>query len=130
MKRTILGAGAVLAFLVLPVMASATNGYFTHGYGTEYKGMAGAGVALALDALAGATNPAAIAFVGTRGDVGLALFSPDRDYTVTGAPSGYPGTFGLEPGKVSSGSRLFPIPYAAWSHSLGPRQAAGVMLYG
>ena len=38
---------AVAAFGVQPAVA--TNGYFTHGYGTANKGMAGAGVALPQD---------------------------------------------------------------------------------
>ena len=51
--------GAVAAVLILAPVAQATNGYFTHGYGTTNKGMAGAGVALPQDALTVATNPAA-----------------------------------------------------------------------
>ena len=71
----------------------ATNGYFAHGFGTHYKAMAGAGVGLSLDALAPATNPAAAASVGKQVDVSLGLFNPNRSYTVTGNPSGYPGNF-------------------------------------
>lgn len=127
MKRilSILGAAAVL----LPAVAFATNGYFTHGYGTESKGMAGAGVALPLGAIGAANNPATAAFLGTRTEVGLAIFNPNRDYTVVGDPSGAPGTFGLAPGKVSSGSRIFPIPSLAMSRTLGARQAVAVLAY-
>lgn len=78
---------AVLAMLATP--ARATDGYFSHGYGTHYKGLAGAGAALHLDSLAAATNPAAMAFVGPRWDASLSLFSPDRYYTVSGNPSGF-----------------------------------------
>ena len=91
-----LAAALVLAFAAAPAFAS--NGYFAHGYGTHYKGMAGAGAALHLDSLAPATNPAAAAFLGPRIDASIALFNPNRFYTVTGNPSGYPGTFGLTPG--------------------------------
>ena len=55
---------ALLAALATP--ARATNGYFAHGYGTHYKGIAGAGVALHLDSLASATNPAATASTPAR----------------------------------------------------------------
>ena len=83
---TILATAAVLAAVAAPALA--TDGYFSHGYGTHYKGIAGAGAALHLDSLAAATNPAAMAFLGPRWDASLALFSPDRYYTVTGNPSG------------------------------------------
>jgi long-chain fatty acid transport protein len=89
-----------VAALTAPTRSLATNGYFEHGYGTQSKGMAGAGAALALDGISVATDPASLAFLGDRLDVGLALFNPNRDYEVTGAPSGHPGTFGLAPGKV------------------------------
>ena len=49
-------------FLMLAGTASATNGYFTHGTGTKNKGMAGAGIAGATDAIAIANNPAAAIF--------------------------------------------------------------------
>ncbi len=74
---------------MLATPARATDGYFSHGYGTHYKGLAGAGAALHLDSLAAATNPAAMAFVGPRWDASLSLFSPDRYYTVSGNPSGF-----------------------------------------
>jgi long-chain fatty acid transport protein len=119
-----------LAIALLPAIAHATNGYFEHGYGTDSKALAGAGVAMPLGAMSAATNPAAMAFVGNRTDVGLALFSPSRDYTVMGAPSGYPGTFGLLPGKVESGSNAFVIPGVGWNRALGGRQSLGVILFG
>jgi long-chain fatty acid transport protein len=119
-----------LAALLAPAASRATNGYFEHGYGTDSKAMAGAGVALPLGSLSAATNPAAMAFVGERFDVAVALFNPNRDYTVTGAPSGYPGTFGLAPGKVESESRYFAVPSLGYNHALGTEQSLGVSLYG
>jgi len=119
-----------LAVILTPSAVRATNGYFEHGYGTDYKALAGAGVALPLGSLAAATNPAALAFVGERFDVALALFNPNRDYTVTGAPSGYPGTFGLAPGKVESDSRYFPVPSLGYNHPLDEDQSVGVSLCG
>jgi hypothetical protein len=53
--------------LVTPLLANATNGYFSHGYGAKSQGMAGVGIALPQDALAAATNPAGTALVGTSG---------------------------------------------------------------
>ncbi len=123
-----LTAAAVLSLAEAP--AFATNGYFAHGYGTHYKAMAGAGAALHLNSLAPATNPAAMAFLGPRRDVSLSLFNPNRSYTVTGNPSGYPGTFGLTPGTVESESRVFPVPALGANWTLGENSALGLTLYG
>jgi long-chain fatty acid transport protein len=116
--------------LTVPGPAFATDGYFAHGYGTENKAMAGAGVALSLNTLAPATNPAGLAFLGTRYDVGFAVFSPNREFSVTGLPSGFPGTFGLAPGTVESGSTAFPVPSMGASWRAGENGAFGVAVYG
>jgi long-chain fatty acid transport protein len=129
--RTIDLAGLLalgLAASALP--AYATNGYFSHGYGTVSKGMAGAGSALAVDFMAAATNPAATVVVGPGVDFGVAVFSPDREYDVTGQPSGFPGTFGLAPGAVRSGSRVFAIPHVGLTWRLGGRATVGLAMYG
>ncbi len=120
----------VLAAVVLAPAAGATNGYFTHGYGTTNKGMAGAGVALPQDAMTVATNPAGLAFLDKRYDAGLAFFNPNRQYTVDGNPTGFPGTFGLLPGTVESDSELFFIPHFAAKWDAGAGRAFGLALYG
>jgi long-chain fatty acid transport protein len=129
-KATIVAVAAALVLAAFAAPAFATNGYFSHGYGTQYKGMAGAGAALHLNSLAPATNPAAMAFLGPRWDASLALFNPNRSYTVTGGPSGYPGTFGLTPGEVESDSRYFPIPGLGANWRVGDDAAFGLTLYG
>jgi long-chain fatty acid transport protein len=101
---------AALLTLTSVTAANATNGYFVHGYGTACKAMAGACAAMPQDTLTIATNPAGLAFVGQRYDVGLAVFSPSRKYTVEGAPTGFPGTFGLTPGTVESDSNYHFVP--------------------
>lgn len=121
------------ALLVLGLVAGtaeATNGYFSHGYGTPYKSVAGAGVALRLNTLAPATNPAAMVWVGRGFDVEMSLFNPNRDFTVNGAPSGFPGTFGLAPGTVESDSLIFLIPGAGANWMLTEDDSLGVTLYG
>ena len=123
-----LATALVLGFAAAP--AFATNGYFAHGYGTHYKGMAGAGAALHLNSLAPATNPAAMAFLGPRWDASLSLFNPNRSYSVTGNPSGFPGTFGLTPGTVESDSRYFPVPAFGGNWNAGENGAFGLALYG
>jgi long-chain fatty acid transport protein len=85
---------AVSGVIVSPAVY-ATNGYFSHGYSTKEKGLAGAGTAFSQDSMAAATNPAGMAFVGERMDAGIQLFSPSpRGYTVTGSPP-VPGGVGV-----------------------------------
>ncbi len=130
-KKQIIGTLAALVLFGCTVSSVfATNGYFRHGYGTQYRGMAGAGTALALSSLAGATNPASMVFVGKRYDVGIAFFSPDRQYTVTGNPSGAPGTFGLAPGTVVSDSKSFFMPSLGGNWMLNDQTSFGVSVYG
>jgi long-chain fatty acid transport protein len=111
-------------------LASATNGYFAHGYGTKNKGLAGAGVALPQDALAMATNPAGIAAVGQRLDIDLALFHPTRQYTVVGDPSGDAGTFPMQTGTVESDTNYFLIPSLGYTQPIGGNMAWGIAIYG
>lgn len=131
LKSFVVGLVALVATLgFFLTSAHATNGYFSHGYGLKYKGLAGAGVALRLGPLGPATNPAALAGLGKRYDLSLSFFNPNRQYTVTGAPSGFPGTFGLAPGTVESGSTLFVIPSLSASWALNDNSSFGVSIYG
>ncbi len=129
--KLVSGALAVTLLIgALAPAAEATNGYFTHGYGTANKGLAGAGVALPQDALTIATNPAGIAFLTKRYDVGLAIFNPNRSYTIVGNPTGFPGTFGLLPGTVESDSEYFGVPYFGANWELGANRRFGLAVYG
>jgi long-chain fatty acid transport protein len=130
MRHPIAALAAALVLVLMAAEASATNGYFAHGYGTHYKGLAGAGAALPLNSLGVSTNPAMAAFLGPRYDASLALFNPNRSYTVNGSPSGFPGTFGLTPGEVESDSRYFPVPALGASWGAGDRGAFSLVLYG
>ncbi len=125
-------AGMALAMTLgmLAPVAEATNGYFTHGYGTANKGMAGAGVALPQDSMIIATNPAGIAFLDKRYDAGLAIFNPNRSYNVIGNPTGFPGTFGLTPGKVDSDSEYFFVPHFGFIKETGANSRFGLALFG
>ncbi len=124
-------AGIILLLLAFFAgNASATNGYFSIAYGTKYKGLGGAGVALNLSPMAAATNPGAMTFVGKSYYVGLTLFNPNRSYTVTGTPSGFPDTFPLTPGTVESGSTLFFIPALAANWMINETTSFGLTIYG
>jgi len=120
-------AVAVAMAAALPGAAYATNGYFAHGYGSKSNGMAGAGVALPLDTLAAATNPAGMVMVGNRMDVGLALFSPIREYTVKGGTGAFPPFAGPT---VDSDNELFPIPNFGWNRALTKDSSFGISAYG
>ncbi len=137
-KKSLL-AIAVSSVLVSPIV-NATNGFFMHGASTKEKGMAGAGAAFSQDALASATNPAGMAFVGARFDFGLAVFSPSpRSYTVTGSPVA-PGSdpnapFGsfinATPGvEVESDSDFFFIPHIGYNWQINETTTVGVAVYG
>ncbi|HEY9531842.1 MAG TPA: long-chain fatty acid transporter, partial [Burkholderiales bacterium] len=82
MRKAILAAAAALA--LAPLAAHATTGYFQHGYGIKAKGMGGVGIALPQDSLAAATNPAGMALIGSRADIGVDWFAPDRGAEITG----------------------------------------------
>jgi long-chain fatty acid transport protein len=114
-----------MVMIVAPT-AFATNGYFLHGIGTSSKAMAGASVALPQEALDADTNPAAGVFLNRGYTFSLAFFSPDRQYTVTGNPSGYPQTFGLTPGTVTSKSKYFPMPAAGFNFPINRASALTV----
>lgn len=111
--------------------AQATNGYSPTGFGTANKGLAGAGVALPQDALAGATNPAGMLFVGSRFDLGAALFSPDRGFKAddnAGPPPAMPGDPSSVPaGSYDSRKDLFLIPHLGWNRRLDEHSSIGVL---
>lgn len=130
-RSTLTALLALALLLALAPAAEATNGYLIHGIGTKAKGMAGAGIALPQDALAAGTNPAGLVFVGKRNDLGVALFNPNRSYTVTGNPSGPPPQFfPLVPGTVESGSEYFVVPNFGLSRVLNANSSAGLAVYG
>ena len=107
----------------LPQPAAATNGYFSIGYGMKATGMGGASTATSQDTLGGATNPASMAFVGNRLDIGVTAFNPLRSSTRSGLGPGLDGT-------SVSGSNLFGIPEFGYNHMANPKLALGISMYG
>jgi len=116
-----LGALA-LAAAVLPTSVFATNGYFTNGSSIQSNGLGGAGIAFPVDALAGYINPAGIAFVGNRVDVGLTVFNPDRSATITGNQYGADGSYS------GNGVKYFLLPEAGYTHQVADDLYVGLSL--
>jgi len=129
MKRTAKNilAVAVTAAMCAPMAAMATNGYFGHGIGMKSMGMGGAGIAMAQDSLASATNPAAAALVGDRIDFGLNLFIPDRETNVSGSAGGSGAFDGTYEGNETS---AFPIPEFGYNRDLGNDMAFALTVVG
>lgn len=113
--------------LAPPVLA--TNGYSPTGFGTTNKGLAGAGVAFPQDTLAAATNPAGMALVGHRLDVGLALFNPNRGFTANNDAMTPPFP-SVPPGEYDSDNDLFYIPHFGWNRPLDEDSTVGVSVGG
>ncbi len=124
-------------FLVLLVVfgftfqtAFATDGYYLHGYGIKYSALAGSGVAVSLSSLGAISNPAGISYLNNGFEINASYFSPDRYYEVGGNPSGFPGTFGLMPGKVTSDQTGFIFPSLGANIKLTDRLTVALSLYG
>jgi len=114
--------------------ALATNGYFTHGVGTKNKGMAGAGAAAPEEVISVANNPAGLAFVDERIELGIGLFSPMRDYSSSTSlanggcsPQGCAYTIG--PNSLSSDNELFFIPNFAMNWRLSDVNSLAFAFY-
>ena len=103
--------------MVSPLAAQATDGMFSPGYGVDANGMGGAATAMSEDAFGGANNPASMAFVGNQLDLGVYLFSPNRQAS-TGSDS------------QNSDSNYFLIPEIGYNHMVNDNLAVGVSVYG
>ncbi|MHB1291360.1 MAG: OmpP1/FadL family transporter [Sulfuricella sp.] len=129
MKLKALVGILAVAGLAMPGIASATNGYFAHGYGMTAKGMGGASTAMAKDAFGGANNPASMVWVGDRMDIGVDLFMPDRSVSRQGSNGPFSPT-GQYNGSVDSDSNYFLVPEFGYNMMLGSNMSAGVTVYG
>lgn len=131
-KHVAVGLSA-FGLMVLSGAATATNGYFTHGVGSESKGMAGTGIGsnAAHGPIIAASNPALAVFAEDNWEVGLSAFSPMRDYeTSQSLAQGNGGAFSIGAGKVESGSEWFPVPYVAKNWRWGEDKTISFLFYG
>ncbi|HBM50310.1 MAG TPA: hypothetical protein DD385_09250, partial [Marinobacter sp.] len=75
-------------------------------------------------------NPAGMAFVGSRVDGGLEVFSPRRRYGVEGGVMPPPArTFYLAPGTVQSENDAFLIPHFGYNRALGNGHSLGLSVF-
>ncbi len=123
MKKTHLLPSLLL--LLVATTASATDGYFAHGYGIKSKGMGGVGIALPQDAIAAATNPAGMGLIGDRVDFGITWFRPTRETEISG--NAFPGIDGTYD---ANDSENFFIPEFGYNRMITPEVSLGVSVYG
>jgi long-chain fatty acid transport protein len=132
LKRTATAGLLATSVLALSAPAVATNGYFTHGVGTESKAMAGTGVGSNenVGAISIASNPALGVFSDDKWQVGMSIFSPMRSYKTSGGFGGQQGAFTLSNGSYDSDNEAFPIPYVAKNWKLANDNAITFVFYG
>lgn len=111
LKQAALVAACAAAFPV-----HATNGYFLPGFGTRSQGMGGVGIAYGRDTLSTAANPANAVNTGMRGDMGFAVFNPERSTRISNDPT-TPAT-GFFSGNVESDMKYFIMPEMGFSMPL------------
>ena len=128
MRKTATAARVALLTVAAGGMGSAmaTNGYFPIGYGMKALGMAGASVASTDNGFAGANNPAAAAWSGTRIDAGANIFMPKRGYSRTEA-FGAGGPLG---GAQDSDSNAFLVPEFGYNRIVNNQVGVGLTVYG
>ena len=110
-----------------PLAASATDGYFAHGYGMKAKGRGGASSAMTTDSFGGAVNPATMVFAGDRIDVGIDWFRPDRSASRSGS---FGGAGFLDGAAEGNDSENFFIPEFGYNKLLNPNLSLGITVYG
>lgn len=111
LKHATLVAACAAAFPV-----HATNGYFLPGFGTRSQGMGGVGIAYGRDSLSTAANPANAVNTGMRGDMGFAVFNPERSTSIWNDPT-TPAN-GFFSGNVESDMKYFIMPEMGFSMPL------------
>ncbi len=123
LKKTVL---ASLLMAALP--AYATNGYFLPGFGIRSQGMGGVGIAYGRDSLSTAANPANAVNTGMRGDLGFAVFNPER-YAAVGADAGGASGFGFH-GRSESDAKYFLMPEMGFSMPLDEKWHVALAVVG
>ncbi|MEA3412342.1 MAG: outer membrane protein transport protein [Pseudomonadota bacterium] len=123
-RRHVLSGAVLGAMAALPLASHATTGYLALGFGTQEMGMAGATSAAPQSAVAAAVNPAGMAFVGTRADLGIRTFIPIRESELDSS------NFGGGVVSDSSSDRIFMIPAGGLNWQINDNWSAGLSFFG
>lgn len=126
--RFTLKHAALAAACMAAMPAYATNGYFLPGFGFRSQGMGGVGIAYGRDSLSIAANPANIVNTGMRGDLGFAVFNPERHARIWNDPA--TPTVGFFGGDVESDAKYFIMPEMGFTMPLDSQLSAGVAFVG
>lgn len=114
---------AAAASVGLSTAASATEGYFQHGYGARSKALGGAGAADSRDSTAISLNPAGLVHSGNEWTAAVSAFSPRREFEGGAAPGFTPS------GTVESDTNWFAVPNSSASYRLPPNPFFDVIGY-
>lgn len=128
--RFALKHAALVAACVAAFPAYATNGYFLPGFGIRSQGMGGVGIAYGRDSLSTAANPANAVKTGMRGDLGFAVFNPERYAKVYDAPFGVSPTIGFFNADVESDAKYFIMPEMGFSMPLDDKLHVAMAVVG
>lgn len=133
MKMNKIMVSLLAAGVMASPLAHATDGYFPTGYGVQNEAMGGASIALPLDSLAAANNPAGMVMVGDRVDFALTWFKPNRSATVVNntlpGPPSTPGTT-MDGTYDGNGRSNFFIPDFGYNKMISADTSLGVSVYG
>jgi long-chain fatty acid transport protein len=113
-----------LSLVLLSATAQATDGYFQHGYGVRSQATGGVAIALPQDALVIATNPAGIAWLDNRADLGATWFRPIRSAEIEGSVAPINQSYS------GNDSQHFIIPEFGYVKKLNEHLQFGFVFYG
>jgi long-chain fatty acid transport protein len=127
--RFVLKHAALAAACMAAFPAYATNGYFLPGFGIRSQGMGGVGIAYGRDSLSTAANPANAVNTGMRGDMGFAVFNPERSARVYDNPA-TPFSPGFFNANLESDSKYFIVPEMGFTMPLDDKLHVGMAVVG
>jgi len=132
MKMNKIVVSLCAAGIMTSPLAHATNGYSPIGYGVKNEAMGGASIALPLDAIAAANNPAGMVMVGDHTDFALTWFKPNRSAEITGNCMGAtcPPAPSLNGTYDGNGRSNFFIPDFGYNKMISADTSLGVSVYG
>lgn len=121
---------ALVAACAAAFPAHATNGYFLPGFGIRAQGMGGVGIAYGRDSQSTAANPANAVNTGMRGDIGAAVFNPERSAHTYDDPLNATAGVGFDYPNAESDLNYFIVPEMGFSMELTEQLHVAVAVVG